>query len=382
MGVQTTQADHRMMPSMVRIALTNATRKMPGQRLQQAYGDGVSRLVRRIHALLELAEGASVAEVATLLGVGEQTVRDWLHAFVHRGQASLTYRCPPGGPPKLSRCQRQELLGWILAGPEAAGYPTACWTAVLIADLIWDQFQVRYHPRYVPQLLDHLGLSYQKAKFGAAGADDEAALAWLEQTWPEIVRMAQDKWALLLFGDEASFAQWGTLGYTWAVKGCQPVAKTSGIRKAYRVFGALDCFGGRYYSRGLAEEKFDSTTYQAFLEWLLTQVTDPIVLIQDNAPRSLDGLSVATVFARPQPNRRVVEEDQERGNALAPFLPLCRLGRESHGDAPTLRWLTRRTDCRRRRVSLSSTSCRLTPRLFIRVPIGGKIALPYTIEFP
>jgi hypothetical protein len=98
------------------------------------------------------------------------------------------------------------------------------------------------------------------------------------------VRVAPVKQALLLFGDEASFAQWGTLGYTWALKGCQPLAQTSGIRKADRVFGALDCFGGRFYSQGLAEGKFESGTYQAFLEWLLTQVTGPSVLIQDNAP--------------------------------------------------------------------------------------------------
>ena len=59
---------------------------------------------------------------------------------------------------------------------------------------------------------------------------------------------------------------------------------TSGIRKAYRVFGVLDCFGGRFYHRGLADDKFNSTTYKDFLAWLLTQVARPILLIQDNAP--------------------------------------------------------------------------------------------------
>jgi transposase len=96
--------------------------------------------------------------------------------------------------------------------------------------------------------------------------------------------VAQAQQALLLFGDAASFAQWGTLGDTWALKGCQPLAITSGIRKAYRVFGVLDCVGGRFYFHGLEEGKFDSTTYQAFLEWLLTQGAGHVLLIQDNAP--------------------------------------------------------------------------------------------------
>jgi predicted ArsR family transcriptional regulator len=77
------------MPLMLRIALTGATRKMLLGHLQQAYTNRACRLMRRIHALLWLADGTTVAEAATMLGVGEQTVRDWLHAFVHRGEASL-----------------------------------------------------------------------------------------------------------------------------------------------------------------------------------------------------------------------------------------------------------------------------------------------------
>ena len=33
---------------------------------------------------------------------------------------------------------------------------------------------------------------------------------WEQQTWPGIVRLAQAKDAMILFGDEAGFAQWGS----------------------------------------------------------------------------------------------------------------------------------------------------------------------------
>jgi hypothetical protein len=36
---------------------------------------------------------------------------------------------------------------------------------------------------------------------------------------------------LILFEDEASFAQWGSLSYTWARRGRQPEVPTSGKRK-------------------------------------------------------------------------------------------------------------------------------------------------------
>ncbi len=268
---------------MVRIALTGATRKILSARLRQAYANHTPRLIRRSHALLELAEGKSVFAVAELLGVGEQTVRDWLHAFLLKGAESLFYHPHPGRPAKLSETQRRELRALLLAGPEAAGYPTACWTTALIADLIHLRFKIDYAPRYLSQLLDTLGFSFQKAKFTSDHLNDEEALLWLEETWPAILRAAQEKQAVILFGDEASFAQWGSLGYTWALKGIQPTVKTTGIRKAYRVFGLLDCFGGSLYSQGI-DGKFNTESYRAFLEGALAKLQGHLILIQDNAP--------------------------------------------------------------------------------------------------
>lgn len=273
---------------MVRIALTGETRKVLRQRLQQAYAQHAPRLIRRIHALLWLGEGKSVWEIADLLGIGEQTVRDWLHAFVLNGKASLFYRPRSGRPPKLTLTQRQELRQILLAGPEDAGYASACWTAAMIADLIHLRFKVNYAPRYICHLLAVLGFSYQKAKFTADHLNDEAALLWLEETWPQILREAREKHALILFGDEASFAQWGSLGYTWALKGCQPTVKTRGIRKAYRVFGLLDCFNGTLYSQG-SDGKFNSESYRAFLEGALAALPGHLILIQDNAPYHVSG---------------------------------------------------------------------------------------------
>ena len=75
--------------------------------------------------------------------------------------------------------------------------------------------------------------------------DEVARQHWLTETWPEIRRVAQAQQAMILFGDEASFAQWGSLSYTWAPKGQQPTVKTSGKRKGYKVFGLIDFFSGR-----------------------------------------------------------------------------------------------------------------------------------------
>jgi len=276
------------MPSMVRIALSGETRKALACRLQQAYAAHATRLIRRVHALLWLADGKTVGEIAHTLDIGEQTVRDWLHALILNGVDSLFYRSPVGRPAKLTASQRQQLKQLVTAGPEAAGYSSACWTSAMITDLIKLRFKVDYNPRYVCHLLKALGFSFQKARFTADHLNDHEAILWLEDTWPEILRLAKEKQAIILFEDEASFAQWGSLSYTWSTIGVQPTVKTSGIRKAYRVFGLLDCFGGRLYHRGL-EGKFNSDSYSDFLCWMLSVIKGHIILIQDNAAYHTSG---------------------------------------------------------------------------------------------
>src|SRR5262249_10871206 len=253
------------------------------RRLHQAYASGALRVVKRIHALLAMADGRTVYEVAQMLTLGEQTVRDYLNRFLWQGVASLGYQRPPGRPSKLTKTQRKALAALIEAGPQAAGYASGCWSATLIQDLIHRHFGVEYHPHYLCTLLDNLGFSYQKARFVAAHLDEATRLEWRHHTWPTVLRQARQCKALLLFGDEASFAQWGSLSYTWAPKGHQPEVPTSSIRKAYKVFGLIDYFSGRLFYKAHTE-RFNSDSYAAFLRDILAQTTQHIFLIHDGAP--------------------------------------------------------------------------------------------------
>ena len=66
-----------------------------------------------------------------------------------------------------------------------------------------------------------MGFSYQRARFvsGHIGDVTEERKQWMDVTYPKLLKLAKEKNAMILFGDEASFAQWGTLSYTWAPKG-------------------------------------------------------------------------------------------------------------------------------------------------------------------
>jgi len=266
----------------IRIRLTSESRGALVERLQQAYVAAHLRLVKRIHALLWVIDGKSIAEICALLDLGEQTVRDYLRTFILKGVDSLTYRQPSGRPAKLTPTQRKELYNLIIAGPEAEGYASSCWTAVVIQDLILRHFGVEYHPQYICSLLDNMGFSFQKARFVSDHLDEAARQRWLQMTWPEIERLAHEKKAMILFGDEVSFAQWGSLSYTWALKGHQPLVKTSGKRKAYKVFGVIDHISGRFFWKGQTG-RFNAESYAAFLLDVLRQTTQHLILIQDGA---------------------------------------------------------------------------------------------------
>jgi hypothetical protein len=55
----------------------------------------------------------------------------------------------------------------------------------------------------------------------------------------------------VLFGDEVSFAMWGSLSRTWAPIGQQPTVKTRGVRKGLKMFGTIEFEGGCFQYRQL-----------------------------------------------------------------------------------------------------------------------------------
>ena len=128
----------------------------------------------------------------------------------------------------------------------------------------------------------HLGFSYQKARFVSDHLNEAKRLEWRRPPWPKIFHHARQRKALLLCGDEASFAQWGSLSYTWAPTGKQPEVPTSGKRKGYKVFGLIDYFSGQFFSKG-HEGRFNSESSVAFLRDVLSQTRRHVVVIQDGA---------------------------------------------------------------------------------------------------
>jgi len=267
----------------IRIQLIRPTVKVLQAALQKAYGRGDVRLVRRISVLLEYGHGhLDIETVIQKWGISRATFYKWWSAFIQHGLDSLVYRYGGGRQARLTPIQKKRLCDLIDAGPQAAGFETACWSTLLIQELIRREFGVLYNRFYVSELLRNLGYSYQKAQFVSDHLDEARRQAWLREEWPKILHAAKQRQSLIVFEDEASFPQWGSLAYTWAKRGQTPQVQTSGKRKGYKVFGMIEFFSGHLFYQGI-EDKFNAESYQAFLLTVLAQTTEHLFLIQDGA---------------------------------------------------------------------------------------------------
>lgn len=281
-----------------RIIISKGAGKQIKQREVIAKRNGDYRLLRRIAGLRMIESGMAIITIVGLLGVAEQTLRNWLHDFLQAGVASLPYRKPPGRPARLTKRQKERLKQMIVAGREETGYASAYWTTLMIQELIQVHFSVSYSRYYLCELLDNLGFSYQKARFVSDHLNEEARAIWLAETWPQILAEAQARKALILFGDEATCALWGSLGRTWALRGQQPEVKTSGKRKGYKLFGMIEYFTGQFFYQAITG-RFQSESYQTFLEHVLGQTNQPLIIIQDGA-RYLTSQAMKAFFAQHQ----------------------------------------------------------------------------------
>lgn len=226
----------------IRITLSNETRKELSEICERAKTKGDLSTVKRIMAVTAFFGGESVSSICAVLMVSDESIRLWVKKLMIYGPKGLISKKIPGRKPRLTKTQRKELDRIISDSPHAAGFSGACWRSPMIQTLIYNRYGVFYSVHYISELLKNMGFSFRKAGFVPEKQDIEKRKEWLETAWPVILKTAEKKKAYILFGDEASFPQRGTLSYTWSKKGCQPVAKTSGIRKSYKVFGLIDCF--------------------------------------------------------------------------------------------------------------------------------------------
>ena len=141
---------------------------------------------RRVRSMALLEEGRSLSEVARMVGAHASSVMRWRNSKKRRGQAGLKAKPASGRPPKLTKRQLKRLVKLLLKGAMARGHPTEVWTTQRIADLIEEEFGVRYHRDHIGRLLRRLDWSYQKPDRRALQRNEGEIERWKHEEWPRI----------------------------------------------------------------------------------------------------------------------------------------------------------------------------------------------------
>ena len=122
----------------------------------------------RAQALLGIADGADVAEVAELLQVSRQTVSNWLSRFQERAELDLRARlrdAPRLGRPRTASGTIDELVAAVIDGdPREFGYHATVWTAPLLSRYLRDHHAIEVSDRTVSRAIDRLGIRWKRPR--------------------------------------------------------------------------------------------------------------------------------------------------------------------------------------------------------------------------
>lgn len=147
--------------------------------LETGLRSGEAFTLRRCQILLANARGQTARQIAQHLSCDDQTVRNAIHAFNHRGLASLQ----PGSsvPHHIARAfegERAERLRALLhQSPRTFGKPTSLWTLDLAAEVAYAE-GITPEPvsgETVRATLARLGVGWRRAKQWITSPDPEYA---------------------------------------------------------------------------------------------------------------------------------------------------------------------------------------------------------------
>ena len=221
-------------------------------------------------------------DIAEALDASEETISRWLARARQGGREALLARPAPGPPPKLSDAQKRLIPELLWHGPEAYGFRGQVWTLVRVAQVVAEEFGVRYHKGHVARLLSELGWTPQVPIRRAIQRDEEAIRRWRDEAWPALRRRARRERRVPVFVDEAGFYLLPGLVRTYAPEGLTPVLREKVTRDHLSVMGGMTP-AGKVYTL-VRQESLNGLHSVEFLIHLLRVAGERLLVIWDGSP--------------------------------------------------------------------------------------------------
>lgn len=227
-----------------------------------------------------------VNDIADSFGVTRQAVYRWIKKKDEQGKHSLKSTKAPGPNFHLTEKKFKELLLFIRKPASELGYSTDLWSGPSIRHLIKHNFKIEYHPKHMPRLMRKIGLELKFPERRALEQDPKALRKWKNKRFPEILKIAKKKRALLFYADESMISLIPHIGKTWALPNKKPIVKVSGKQKQYvGITAAVNQQGRLCFELLQKKETFTGKIFIRFLKKMMKQFSNRfIILIVDGAP--------------------------------------------------------------------------------------------------
>ena len=240
----------------------------------------------RLRAIRGCQRGFRQEDLAELLGVACETISRWWSAYSAGGLDSLpgdrTGR-PTGSGRTLSEEQSiylQELID--NNSPDDLGIAAPLWNRRAVQQLIRDETKIEMPVRTVGEYLKRWGYTCKKPSRHARRQDPGEVQAWLDKTYPELEKQAQDEGAEIFWGDETGVAADAYPGYGYARKGERATMEVPDPHIKVNVISAVSNEGTirfmTYY------RTMNAGLFLVFLKRLLRSAKGKIYLIVDRLP--------------------------------------------------------------------------------------------------
>jgi len=223
-------------------------------------------------------------QIALLLGVHRNSIRNWIISYNEKGNKGLkeVKRGRKKGDGKLlNKLQEKEIQKMIVDKmPDQLKLPYALWTRKAIVDLIKRTYNIKVAIRTMGDYLNLWGFTPQKPKKKAYEQNDKAVKQWLQKEYPSIVKKAKAENAEIHWGDETGIRNTSQYGRSYAPKGKTPVKKTMAKRISLNMISTITNQGKVRFMT--YEGTMNAQRFIVFLKRLIKGSTKKIYLILDN----------------------------------------------------------------------------------------------------
>jgi transposase len=237
----------------------------------------------RLRALRGCEMGFSQSDIAEMLGVSRETVSRWWSAYRADGLDGLpdarTGR-PLGSGRTLTDEQGLHIQQLIDEhSPAGLGIKAPLWSRGAVQQLIHKEYGIWMPVRTVGEYLKRWGYTAKKPSRHSNDQDPEEVREWLEETYPDIERQAEEEDAQILWTDEAGVEadHYPRCGYASKGERATMDVPDSHIRR--NTIAAIGNTGQLHFMTYTG--MMNATLFIVFLEQLLSETPKKIYLITD-----------------------------------------------------------------------------------------------------